>query len=290
MVTVPKRPATEDMASSWEEMVIMFSNNSNGSRATSARRFTALFASLAMGLALAASPAAAAPFAYVLNPASNSNTVSVIDTATHPPSVMATITLPVGSLSFGVAVTPDGKHVYVTSLNSANVFVIRTATNKVVATVPVGSFPLGVAITPDGTQAYVTIGFNAVSVIDTTTHKVVATIPVGAGSYGVAVTPDGTRVYVTNMDPAGTVSVIDTASKTVVATVTVGGEPTGVAVTPDGKHVYVVNDTSNTVSVIRTATNRVVATIPVGLCPFFVAFTPEGHTPTSRMRTPAVFR
>ncbi|MGB6175422.1 MAG: hypothetical protein WBF43_03555, partial [Methylocella sp.] len=61
----------------------MRNNNSNGNRAASARGFMALFAILvAMGLGLLASPAAAAPFAYVAN--GLDNTVSVIETATHP--------------------------------------------------------------------------------------------------------------------------------------------------------------------------------------------------------------
>jgi YVTN family beta-propeller protein len=90
----------------------MYSDNRNGSRATCAQGFMALFATaLAMGLALAAFPAEAAPFAYVAN--NSSNTVSVIDTATTPPSVVATI--PVGNGPSGVAVAPDGKHVYVTN-------------------------------------------------------------------------------------------------------------------------------------------------------------------------------
>ena len=46
----------------------MRSNKGNGSRAASARGFMVLFAIvLAMGLASMASPAAAAPFAYVAN-------------------------------------------------------------------------------------------------------------------------------------------------------------------------------------------------------------------------------
>ena len=70
----------------------MHRNNSNSSGAASARGFMALWAVLAMGLGLMASPAEAAPFAYVTN--FNGGTVSVIDTATNPPSVVATV--PVG--------------------------------------------------------------------------------------------------------------------------------------------------------------------------------------------------
>ena len=78
----------------------------------------------------------------------------MIDTATN--TVVATVA--VGSGPSGVAVTPDGKHAYVTNAGFNTVSVIDTASNTVVATVPVGSFPVGVAVTPDGKHAYVTNG------------------------------------------------------------------------------------------------------------------------------------
>src|ERR1700731_958570 len=89
----------------------MRSDDSKGSRAASARGLAALWAMLAMGLALAATPAEAAPFAYVANVFSN--TVSVIDTATN--TVGATVA--VGINPIGVAVTPDGKQAYVVNAN-----------------------------------------------------------------------------------------------------------------------------------------------------------------------------
>ena len=69
----------------------MYSNNRNGRPAARARGFMALFAIvLTMGLALAACPAEAAPFAYVTN--EHSNNVSVIDTATPSPRMGHTST------------------------------------------------------------------------------------------------------------------------------------------------------------------------------------------------------
>ena len=86
----------------------MHSNNGNRSRTASTRGFMALFAiMLTMGLGALASPAEAAPFAYVVN--NGDNTVSVIDTATN--TVVVTVT--VGSLPNGVAITPDRTHAYV---------------------------------------------------------------------------------------------------------------------------------------------------------------------------------
>ena len=149
----------------------------------------ALFASLlAMGLALAPRSAAAAPFAYVAN--GQADTVSVIDTATTPPSVVATIPGPQSFLTGAVAVTPDGKHVYVTIGADSTVSVIATATNTVVATVPVAGGSGRVAVTPDGKHAYVTNnGSNNVSVIDTATNTVMNTVPVGGGPSGVGIVP-----------------------------------------------------------------------------------------------------
>jgi YVTN family beta-propeller protein len=257
----------------------MNSNNSNLSRAAPARGFMAHVAMLAMGVGLLASPAAAAPFAYVTNE-SVPGTVSVIDTATNTALTGAGLPIPVGSNPSGVAVTQDGQHAYVTNSGSGTVSVIATATNTVVATITVGSFPVGVAITPDGTHAYVTNeSSGTVSVIDTASNTVVATVPVGSFPIGVAVTPDGKHAYVTNSS-SNTVSVIATATNAVLTgtgfPIAVGTGPIGIAVTPDGTHAYVANSIDDTVSVIATATNTVVATVTVGTYPSGVAITADG--------------
>ena len=104
----------------------MYCNNSNGNGASRARGFTALFAiTLAMGLALMTRPAAAAPFAYVTN--GDADNVSVIDTASTPPSAVATFWSPdIDGRGCngpgGVAVTPNGKHIYVTGMVAPTAF------------------------------------------------------------------------------------------------------------------------------------------------------------------------
>jgi YVTN family beta-propeller protein len=184
--------------------------------------------------------------AYVTNV--NSDTVSVIDTATN---TVVGAPIPVGDAPGDVAVSPDGTRAYVTNVNSDTVSVIDTTTNTVIATVPVGDRPQKVAVSPDGNRAYVTnFSSNTVSVIDTDANAVIATVPVGHIPQGVAVSPDGTRAYIANQAD-DTVSVIDTASNTVTATIIVGDGPFGVAVSPDGTRAYVTNFGGDTVSVIR---------------------------------------
>src|SRR5215471_7006028 len=193
---------------------------------------------LALTLACLLGPASTrAQNAYITN--ENSNTVSVIDTATDTVSA----TIPVGLIPFGVAVSPDGSKVYVTNSSTANsapntVQVIDTATNTVSATITVGLTPvcnppvpctMAVAVSPDGSKVYVTNEFaNTVSVIDAATNMVSATIPVPSflpsHPFGVAVSPDGNMVYVAN-NGTDTVSVIDTATNTISATIHVGRGP-----------------------------------------------------------------
>ena len=102
------------------------------------RKVTAMLIGV-LGVSLAAH---AEPFAYVTN--RDSNTVSVIDTATN--AVNATVN--VGDVPFDVAITPDGAFAYVAHFGPGIVSVIATADNTVIATVSVGSAPVAVAITP----------------------------------------------------------------------------------------------------------------------------------------------
>ncbi|MDH6284901.1 YncE family protein [Prescottella agglutinans] len=127
-----------------------------------------------------------------------------------------TATVPVGSGSTGVAITPNGARAYVTNMYTNSVSVIDTATNTVTDTVPVGEQPRGVAITPNGARAYVTNGYgNSVSVIDTATNTVTDTVPVGSAPNGVAITPNGARAYITNQSGASvSVLAIDGAPTT----------------------------------------------------------------------------
>ena len=133
-------------------------------------------------VATSATPGAAAAggcagTAYVTN--EQDGTVSVITTATG----VVSATLTVGTGPARVAITPDGKHAYVTDYvdgEGDTVSVITTATGAVSAPITVGKAPVGVAITPDGKRAYVVnSGDGTVSVITTATGAVSAPITVG---------------------------------------------------------------------------------------------------------------
>ena len=89
-----------------------------------------------------------------------------------------------------MAITPDGKHAYVTHFADGTVSPITTATGAVSAPITVGKGPNQVAITPDGKHAYVTNSSDGtVSVITTATGAVSPPITVGKLPEGVAICP-----------------------------------------------------------------------------------------------------
>jgi YVTN family beta-propeller protein len=80
----------------------------------------------------------------------------------------------------GVALTPDGSELWVTSMDDASLHVYDLATKKWLQAIHTGDCPNWISITPSG--RYVTVsncGSNTVSVIDAHSRKVVADIKVG---------------------------------------------------------------------------------------------------------------
>jgi YVTN family beta-propeller protein len=203
--------------------------------------------------------------------------VLVIDAVANVP--ITTITN-VGQAPAGMAITPDGKTLYVADQLHA-VFIIDTTTNTITGSISLASFPFSVVVSPDGKRLYVGLeGGNSVAVVDTATNAVVgSSIPVGCSlPFRMAVTPDGTQLYVACGAPGKTV-VINTASNTVTASIPFDGLDFRLAITPDGSHVYVSGLTNGSVGVIDTATNTLTTTIPVGSpssSPTGIGVTPDG--------------
>ncbi|MGE3658212.1 MAG: beta-propeller fold lactonase family protein [Mycolicibacterium sp.] len=151
-----------------------------------------------------------------------------------------------------VAVTPDGKTVYVTLPSADMVAVINADSNTIAGTVKVADNPSDVAVAPNGKTAYVANrNSGTLSVIDTATNTVTASVLVGGNPTGVAISQDGRTAYVANLI-LNTVSMIDTSTNSIIATVPVGNRPTQVTVSADGATAYVTNSGDGTISVIAT--------------------------------------
>jgi serine/threonine-protein kinase len=194
-------------------------------------------------------------------------------TATAPAGVTI---IPTGQNAATMAISPNGRQVYISNHDPDSVTAIDTTRNTV-ATIPVGPQPWLPVFSPDGHHVYVAnIGSNTMTVIDTGSNTVTATIPVGQQPDFVALSPDGRRAYVT-VTASGLVAVIDTTRNTVTATIPVGYGPGQVTLSPDGRHAYIPNANTSSLAVIDTASNTVTTTIPVGQMPIFVTIGADGR-------------
>ena len=185
--------------------------------------------------------------------------------------------LPIGDEPEGVALSPDGKRVYVALEGDDKLAVADADAKRVLARVPVGGRPRSVAVSRDGRRIYVTDETGrALTVVDAGTLAVVATIVFpepDAKPMGVALSPDGGRIYVTT-GRGGRLVAIDAARNAIVGSVAVGARPWGVAVSPDGRYLFTANGPSDDVTVVAADRLAVVTKITVGDRPWGVAVAP----------------
>src|SRR5664279_1441623 len=222
-----------------------------------------LRAAVAAALALATGVAAAAgPKAYVGN--FKDSTVSVVDTGGGV--VIKTIAVAAGP--HGMAISPDGRFVFVSGEGSGSMSVIDTGSDTVIRTVEVGPTPHGVAMLPDGRTILVGVyGADRVAFVDTASGRVVATVPV-AKPHTIAVRPDGKVAYVASQEPGrfGLV-VVDLAARSVLRRIDFDKPPRDPEFSHDGRFLYVTTAGTNALRVIDAGTDQPVAEIATGASP-----------------------
>jgi YVTN family beta-propeller protein len=140
---------------------------------------------------------------------------------------------------FNLAVSNDGKNLYVVAEEGNALLVVDTEKNKVTNEIKVGTRPHSVILSKDGKTAYVSNQWSDnISVIDLDRFIVTDTLNTGGGPAGLALSSDGKYLYVANSF-ASDLSVVDIATGTELKRLTAGNSPAGVQISPDGKFVFV---------------------------------------------------
>jgi len=230
--------------------------------ASSARRVARLLALASGVLAFATAATAAAPKAYVGN--FKDSTVSVVDTA----SGVVVKTVPVAAGPHGMAVSPDGRFVWVAGEGSTSVSVIDTASDTVVRTVDVGASPHGVSMLPDGSTVLVGVyGADRIAFVDAASGGIVASVAV-AKPHTIAVRPDGEVAVIASQEPGRfALVVVDLAARAVARRIELEQPPRDPEFSADGKLLYVTRAGVNALRVFDATSDRVVADIPTGASP-----------------------
>ncbi len=211
----------------------------------------------------------------------------------------------------GLALSPDGRTLYVALNLSNGLGEFDTATGKMLRRFEVGVAPFDVVLV--GHKAYVSnwggrrpqagdptgpagrgtevkidpatgvANEGSVTVVDLEAGRVAAEIVVQLHASALAVSPNGRYVVCANA-ASDNLSVIDTRTDRVVETIWVkpspadlfGASPTALAFAPSGKTLYVANGTQNAIAVVRfnpaARRSRLQGLIPVGWFPGAVVF------------------
>ena len=143
-----------------------------------------------------------------------------------------------------MALSPNGKELYVTCEAGHSVVVIDARRRAKVAEIPVGGHPTDVTFSPDGSRAYVSNRLDdTVSVIHVTARKAVNTIPVGDEPHGVLTDGSGKHLYVLNTS-ADSISVIDTKTLEEIKRLSASRSPWSLSLSPDKSRILVTNNLS----------------------------------------------
>jgi len=140
-----------------------------------------------------------------------------------------------------VAVSPDGKTLYLSDKTAGCVAVLDAAAGKHLRDIPVAGEPNGLALSADGKTLYVTRRTaGSIALVDTASGATSSQIAVGPWPVAVAVAEKGKRLYTCNRGDH-TVSVVDLAAAHAIKHIPVVRDPFCAAITPDERRVVVTN-------------------------------------------------
>ena len=234
------------------------------------------------------------------------DTLTVFDTKSWPPSVVAELDVP-GSVvgpPFSVAVAPDESIALVTANekldpsdptkrianNTMSVVDLKATPPRIVATLETGRAPAGVSINRAGTLALVANraeGTVSIYTIQGTTVRPAGKVTVGddkSGTSHVAISPDGTMALVTRDgdDRISVLSINGTRVEYTKRDLSAGLRPYGIDIASNGAFAAVANigrggGDADTVSLIdlKAKPPRVTSTVTVGQTPEGIKVSPD---------------
>ncbi|AHG93065.1 phosphoesterase (plasmid) [Gemmatirosa kalamazoonensis] len=187
----------------------------------------------------------------------------------------------------GVAVSPDGRTLYVAENLADSLAVVDVASGRVTQRLATERYPYAVAAAPDGTVYVSAWGGNTVSVFtpDAGGLRDAGRLAVARHPSALLLNARGTRLFVAS-GSTDRVAVVDTRARRVVATLQdpppsgpgEGSTPNALALAPDGARLYVAEADANAVAVFdlaaatadvpnATGADRLAGRIPTGWYP-----------------------
>jgi len=192
----------------------------------------------------------------------------------------------------GLALSTDGRTLYVAENLADSLAVIDVSTGAVVQRLATGRYPYGVAVTPDGSVCVTNWGASTLSLFAPAGNgrlNAATLVPAGRHPSALILNKNGTRAFIAS-GSTDRITVLDTRSHAVVATLfdpppsgpDEGTTPNALALSDDGTRLFAAEADANAVAAfdLRPATadvpgatgdDRLVGRIPVGWYPTALA-------------------
>ena len=188
-----------------------------------------------------------------------------------------------------VAVSPDGRRIYITIVSGNYVVIVDPAKRAVVDSVDVGTGPHDIDVSRDGQRVYVgLIRGTDVTVFDAATRKVIRKIPFGENVRPIAVSHDESQLFV-QLSHTHAVMVADPKTGKILRRVAMPLPPGkslpdsmpidvnhGLRITADGRHLIANGSLVDLVAIFSLPDMRLEGTVPVGHDPNWVTLSPDG--------------
>lgn len=138
----------------------------------------------------------------------------------------------------GLAFSPDGSRVYVTSDRTGNFQIVDARKGAVIEQINIGKDPNQMSITKDGKFAYVPMrGEDSIAVVQLAPLTLLKKIPFDKGPHDGYTSADGTRVFV-GAQFGRSIAVVDTTKQDMLYTLPTADGVRPMSLTRDGRTVY----------------------------------------------------
>ena len=139
----------------------------------------------------------------------------------------AKVNVPVVAQPEGIALSPDGRELWLGSRAFQGISIIDIATEKVVTTIGAGTFAYRLTFTPDGKQVLVPRP-GEVAIFDTAQRTQIRTIPIAGSPFSVVVLADNRTAFVAAGNPSQILKV-DLTTGAILGALPIAGTPDGLA-------------------------------------------------------------
>ena len=179
----------------------------------------------------------------------------------------------------GVAVTPNGKFVYVAENVGDRLAVIDATTGKIAQRFPTDHYPYGVIVTADGHLFVSAWGGTTISEFRVLADGTLAYLGrIEVGRHPSALAASGSRVYVA-LAGSDRVAIVDTGSRKVLGYLQdsapgappEGSTPNALALSGDQKRLFIAEADNNAMAIFDLATGKLLGRIPTDWYPTAVA-------------------